>query len=230
MAILPALEGQRGQFRFSRDPMSTNRGERQVYPDMEMLEKLLQRYGPPSPKTRAFGPSSLPEGTRGGGQFAGVAGPSIPGFEFASLLSPYALRNSPGGGMSDPLVHEAFSQLYARQNQRGQQGQLMDMLMQMLSGKGGGGLPKREDLLNPRLSDITSQSQRAREGVMGAATSQGRDINASPIQRRLAELSGTETTERQRAMGDVDLMLSQLGLGQQNSIMQLLLLLLGGGR
>ena len=60
---------------------------------------------------------------------------------------------------------------------------------------------------------------------------QGRSVTASPVVEALNRLTGQTTQEQQRATGDVDTMLANLGMGQQQMMMQLFAQLLGlGGR
>lgn len=100
---------------------------------------------------------------------------------------------------------------------------ILDAITRMLSGGGaGGGLPKRSDLLDPRLGDITSMFGGARNKLMNQFASMGRDVTGSVPQERLTELGSREALERQRAMGDVDTLLAELGIKQQAMLPQML--------
>ncbi len=108
---------------------------------------------------------------------------------------------------------------------------ILQQLMQQLGigGQGGGGFggPSRADLLDPRLADIQEQLTSQERRVGQAAASGGRDVSGSVFQDALAQLAGGAQKERQRATGDVDTLLAQLGLGQQGLLQQLLLGILG---
>jgi len=109
--------------------------------------------------------------------------------------------------------------------------QLLQTLMGSLGFGGGGGfgLPTRESLLDPRLGDIGDVAAAQREQIGGQAAAQGRNIAATPFQRALSQVGTGEQRERQRATGDVDTLLAQLGQGQQGILLQLLQSILGGG-
>jgi hypothetical protein len=103
---------------------------------------------------------------------------------------------------------------------------ILQQLMQQLGIGGSGGPfggPSRSDLLDPRLQDIQEQQTRQERRVGQAAASGGRDVSGSVFQDALAQLAGGAQKERQRATGDVDTLLAQLGLGQQGLLQQLLL-------
>jgi len=106
---------------------------------------------------------------------------------------------------------------------------LQQLLDQLGFGSGGGafGGPSRADLLDPRLADIAEQQSQQERRVGQAAASGGRDVSGSVFQNALAQLAGGAQKERQRATGDVDTLLAQLGLGQQGLLQQLLLGILG---
>lgn len=100
---------------------------------------------------------------------------------------------------------------------------MLDAITRMLGGgAGGGGLPKRSDLLDPRLGDITEMFGGARNKMMNQFASMGRDVTGSVPQERMAALGSREALERQRAMGDVDTLLAQLGIQQSAQLPQLL--------
>lgn len=110
---------------------------------------------------------------------------------------------------------------------------ILQTLMQALGFGGGGGFgggfgDLRANLLDPRLADIEQERERGAGQIRETATSQGRNVSASPFQNALATLTGGATKERQRATGDVDLLLAQLGQGQQSLMFQLLSSILGG--
>jgi len=108
--------------------------------------------------------------------------------------------------------------------------QLLQTLMGSLGfGQGGFGGPSRQDLLDPRLGDIGDVAESQRQQIGSQASAQGRNIASSPFQRALAQVGSGEQRERQRATGDVDTLLAQLGQGQQGIMLQLLQSILGGG-
>jgi hypothetical protein len=123
----------------------------------------------------------------------------------------------------DPAGPHRRSLLNQQQEQVGGSFQsMLDAITRMLGGAGGGGLPKRSDLLDPRLGDITEMFGGARNKMMNQFASMGRDVTGSVPQERLAGLSSREGLERQRAMGDVDTLLAELGIKQSAQLPQLL--------
>lgn len=185
-------------------------------PLMGIIDKLFQSNTTGIPIAEGF---ELPTGSRGASIFPG-------GFDFlqpSTFFSRQATARSGGTPREfDPRVMGAFQDFNRRNT-------LLDSIVRMFSGGGGMfGLPSREDLLNPRLQDIEGERSRAAEQISQTAVSQGRNVSATPFARALAELTGRSTQERQRATGDVDTLLAQLGISQQGLLMQLLASMLGG--
>lgn len=116
--------------------------------------------------------------------------------------------------------------------------QMLPQILASLFGGGAAGGPKREDLLNPRLADITERFGSERKNLLNRFAGAGRDVTGSVPTEALSRAGLQETTERQRATGDVDEMLARLGIQQQGAASQRLqsiiaimqALGMGGGR
>lgn len=111
------------------------------------------------------------------------------------------------------------------------QEQIQQLLRGLTSGKGSIKLPSRESLLGPRKADINDLINRALVGQENRFAGLGRSVSGSvPTQARNV-LEGTRARETNRAGGEVDQLLAQLGIQTQafdtNSILQLLQVLGG---
>lgn len=164
-----------------------------------------------------------------GGQIRPEGG--IGGFlPFGGLFDILTTPTGPGSGIQGP-IGTAFNR--ARQERASAFGErfpaFLQQLMQTLGfGEGGQfGGPNRADLLDPRLADIEGQRKSQAERIRQTATSQGRNVSGSVFQDALQQLQTGATREGQRATGDVDTLLAQLGLGRQGLMQQLLMSILG---
>lgn len=103
---------------------------------------------------------------------------------------------------------------------------LQELLQNIVRGTGrfggGGALPSKEDLLDPRLADINEQVQAAQQQILNRFASLGRSSAGSVTQELLNQLALGGTRERQRATGDVDTLLATLGLNQQTQLQNLI--------
>lgn len=124
-------------------------------------------------------------------------------------FSPTTRARSITGGFAPGTIGATFESMLPR-------------ILASLTGTTGGpgGLPTRESLLSPRLADLERAFGGQRESLLNRFASLGRDVTGSVPTEALGELGGREALERQRAMGDVDTLLAQLGVQQQSAAMQ----------
>jgi len=194
------------------EPLQNERGQVQPFDFQAFLEKFDFGGGQQ--------PQQRPAARQGGGAFP--TGGSL----FDILTTPTgpgpAREGTIGRGIreSRQLAARSFGERLP---------QLLQTLMGSLGFGDGGGLPTRADLLDPRLGDIGDVAAQQRQQIGGQAAAQGRNIAATPFQRALGQVGKGEQRERQRATGDVDALLAQLGQGQQGIMLQLLQAILGGG-
>ena len=88
------------------------------------------------------------------------------------------------------------------------------------------GLPSRESLLGPRRGDINDVINQALQGESNRFAGLGRSVSGSVPTQNRAVLEGTRAREINRAGGDVDTLLAQLGIGQQGFDIQSLVALM----
>lgn len=202
-------------------------------PTVDLLTRILF----PSPAQGAGAmaargePSSLPASTGKRGPAIGFT--QIPNMKFLGargLLGPAATSRNPSM-RSSQLLSEAGSTNTAAQMGAFAAKQLepiLNLFMSSLFGGSSGGFPSREDLLNPRLQDISSQETDAQTRLANIFAGLGRNVTATPAVKGRTDIGGAASKERQRATGEVDTLLAQLMTQRQNVMAQLMSALLGG--
>jgi hypothetical protein len=122
-------------------------------------------------------------------------------------FSPGTRLRSVTGGFAPGTIGETFQNMLPR------------ILEGLLGGSGGFGGPSREDLLNPRLADIDKTFGNAEQRMLNRFASMGRSATGSVPQAQMGQMTQQRGLERQRAFGDVDTLLAQLGIQQQSAQM-----------
>lgn len=194
-----------------------------VYADDPVLQTIAERLGSGNLTFSAGGQAGARGGPTGTSFFPGDFIGTVPGGGYGAGTQAF---QGAGGMLAENQALRNASMFGQRQAAMVQP--LLQTLMCLISGGHGGfDFPSREDLLGPRLSDIEAQRAEGERRIGETATSQGRNISATPFQSALTDLRGSAQTERQRATGDVDTLLAQLGLQRQQLMTQLLMSILG---
>lgn len=127
----------------------------------------------------------------------------------------------PGGGFSPSTRVRSITGGFAPGTIGATFESMLPRILASLTGAGGpGGLPTRESLLDPRLADIEDVFGQQEQALLSRFAGLGRDVTGSVPTEALRRAGTQKVTERQRAMGDVDTLLAQLGIQQQGAAMQ----------
>lgn len=203
------------------EPLRNERGQVGIDPSAA-LKELIDKLGGTN---ITFGDQPDPDANKGRETRLGI--PNVPATGTSFFPGSFIGTSKPGIFGEQDRIRNA--RLFGERQAATLQPILQQLMQQLGIGSQGGPFsgPSRSDLLDPRLQDIAEQLGTQQKRVGQAAASGGRDVSGSVFQDALAQLAGGAQKERQRATGDVDTLLAQLGLGQQGLLQQLLLGILG---
>ncbi|MGI0015018.1 MAG: hypothetical protein ACREBU_16490 [Nitrososphaera sp.] len=184
--------------------------------------------------TRLFAPKRVPAtqstdalgfgGGRTAGERTGAPAQQILPAGLFQQAGPITFETMPGGGQRARVITGGFAPGTIGATIQA----MLPQILASLTGAGGGG-PTREDLLAPRLGDIQSREQAARNAILDRFAALGRSAVGSTTTEALGELGRQAGISRQGAFGDVDRILADIATARQGNLFSLIKFLMGAG-